>query len=49
MSAKKEYRIMVVSVRFTKPEWQTLFRKAKKEHISIADVIRRLLFMKKGK
>ena len=43
---KKELRTMVVSMRFTLSEWKALFHIAKKEHISIADVIRRKLFMK---
>lgn len=46
---EKIIRDMVYPVRLSRKEYTSLMATAKKEHISIADVIRRSLFMKKGK
>ena len=45
----KSDRRFVYPVRFSKTEYQELLNRAKREHISVADVIRRSLLMKKVK
>jgi predicted DNA-binding ribbon-helix-helix protein len=47
MDYTREPRTMVVSIRFTVKEWRELFTIAKKEKLSVADIIRRKLFLNK--